>query len=210
MLNDDLPMASIEVKLFNTPKSFKNDDIAIRFPSKLNIQSRLNVRGQARYTRDNFIESTVPFDGPSQDAVDAEISESWDVAFQQMNHEDLESNDGLPSTLSALLSGDMIDDSDKDEVVVKTPKSKGKRKANAETPSPNRVVDENWSPPGPDPLLEIPGERVLAREKRNKTEFWPARILSYIPPAKSTEQPKYHVQYLDNSEYELVSKAHVI
>lgn len=137
--------------------------------------------------------------GSSHSATYSSILQSWDAALQQMNHEDLELNDGLPSTLSALLSGEILHNSDSNEPVGKTPKSKGKGRVTKTPQKP--IVDEDWSPPGPDPLLEIPGEHVLAREKRSKTIYWPARVLSYVPPTRSSEQPKYRMQYLDNSEF---------
>ncbi|KAJ6531586.1 hypothetical protein DFH09DRAFT_1326350 [Mycena vulgaris] len=77
---------------------------------------------------------------------------------------------------------------------------KGKAKVKATPRAEDEFPDPRWSPPPPDESLLIPGELILAREKRARKEHWPARILAYIPPANAATQPYYHVQWIDNTE----------
>ncbi|KAJ6490697.1 hypothetical protein C8R47DRAFT_976944 [Mycena vitilis] len=59
---------------------------------------------------------------------------------------------------------------------------------------------EPWTPPDSDDSLQIPGEQILAREKKTSKHYWPARILAYIPPPNSLKPPLYKVQWIDQTE----------
>ncbi|KAK7038176.1 hypothetical protein R3P38DRAFT_2615240 [Favolaschia claudopus] len=57
-----------------------------------------------------------------------------------------------------------------------------------------------WSPPPVDDSLDIPGEKVLAREyRKHSKEYWPALILSYIEPSRLSEPPLYEVKWVDGN-----------
>lgn len=59
---------------------------------------------------------------------------------------------------------------------------------------------DRWSPPPADDGLDIPGERVLARDTNGAT-YWPARILAYVPPTSLKEKGgKYEIEYLDGTK----------
>lgn len=62
--------------------------------------------------------------------------------------------------------------------------------------------DDRWSPPPCDAQLDIPGELVFCRDKSNmrRTIFWPAKLVSYIPPTNRKEKPKYGIEYVDGTE----------
>ncbi|TFY77251.1 hypothetical protein EWM64_g6763 [Hericium alpestre] len=60
-----------------------------------------------------------------------------------------------------------------------------------------------WMPPPPDPFLTIPGELILAVERKRKTEYWPARIEEYVPPTKPSAKQKYRVRFLDDKTVDL-------
>ncbi|KAJ7633114.1 hypothetical protein FB45DRAFT_914402 [Roridomyces roridus] len=57
--------------------------------------------------------------------------------------------------------------------------------------------DPDWTAPPADISLEIPGELVLARDKKKK--YWPARITDYVPPPNRHTLPQYRIVWLDNS-----------
>ncbi|KAJ7685637.1 hypothetical protein DFH06DRAFT_969699 [Mycena polygramma] len=59
---------------------------------------------------------------------------------------------------------------------------------------------EPWIPPDSDDSLQIPGEQILAREKKTSKHYWPARILAYIPPPNPSKLPLYKVQWIDQTE----------
>lgn len=56
-------------------------------------------------------------------------------------------------------------------------------------------MNESWEPePSP---YEIPGELVLAKEKRSYTQCWPAKLMRYIPPRARGEKAQYEVLFYD-------------
>ena len=59
--------------------------------------------------------------------------------------------------------------------------------------------DRPWRAPSVDPLLELPGELVLAKEGKLRTQYWPAKLLEYIKPKRSTQRPKYRVLFFDGT-----------
>ncbi|KAJ7461598.1 hypothetical protein FB451DRAFT_486214 [Mycena latifolia] len=82
-------------------------------------------------------------------------------------------------------------------------KGKGKGKGRAKAPADDELSDldsdARWSPPPPDSSLSIPGELILAREKKNSTVHWPAKLLGYLPPETRKGTAHYHVQWMDNT-----------
>ncbi|KAI9065429.1 hypothetical protein FKP32DRAFT_1590609 [Trametes sanguinea] len=55
-----------------------------------------------------------------------------------------------------------------------------------------------WRAPSANPLLEIPGELVLARDSKRQ-DHWPAKILEYIKPQHARQRPKYRVLFFDGT-----------
>ncbi|KAJ7735294.1 hypothetical protein DFH07DRAFT_944577 [Mycena maculata] len=62
---------------------------------------------------------------------------------------------------------------------------------------------EPWSPPPPDSSLDIPGEHILARDKKSATVYWPATILSYIPPTRAGAEKLYHILWMDQTQSDI-------
>jgi hypothetical protein len=62
----------------------------------------------------------------------------------------------------------------------------------SEPPTP-----ELWTPPDADPTLEIPGEKILAREKNTSKVYWPAQIKEYIRPKGPSRPPLYEIEWMD-------------
>ncbi|KIY61471.1 hypothetical protein CYLTODRAFT_459840 [Cylindrobasidium torrendii FP15055 ss-10] len=57
--------------------------------------------------------------------------------------------------------------------------------------------------PGLDPFLRFP-EQVLARWRpSSNSEYWPALVVAYIPPADPGKSGRYLVQYFDDDEKEI-------
>lgn len=54
-----------------------------------------------------------------------------------------------------------------------------------------------WTDPGPHPFFDIPGEPVLAREKRKFNQYWPAKIMRYIERKNANDKEKYEVLFFD-------------
>lgn len=88
-------------------------------------------------------------------------------------------------------------------------KKKGKRKRRNSSEMSNRgdesafgAVDEDlWVPPEPEPELNLPGELVLSRDRSSRTvDYWPAKLIEYIPPTSRKQAPRYKVTWLDDSE----------
>ncbi|KAI0822792.1 hypothetical protein BC628DRAFT_643693 [Trametes gibbosa] len=65
----------------------------------------------------------------------------------------------------------------------------------AETWKPERT----WRAPSANPLLELPGELVLAREGRARTQYWPAKLLEYLKPKSSRQRPRYRALFFDGT-----------
>lgn len=83
-------------------------------------------------------------------------------------------------------------------------KGKRKRRSNSVTNSYTDASDHGaadevpWVVPEPD--LE-PGELGLSRDKRASTvDYWPAKVIEYIPPASRKQPPRYRVTWLDDDE----------
>ena len=128
--------------------------------------------------------------------------------------------DGMPEMISAYTGGNF---SSEDEAMddLRAPLSqpgklhsqgskaslrvKGKGKAKV-TPRDEFEVttDRAWSPPPPDPTLQLPGELVLALAPRTRgNKYWPAQLVSYVPPTKPGGQERYRAKFLDDREYDL-------
>lgn len=129
------------------------------------------------------------------------VESRWQNAYKSMLSDDMDMNDGLPSSLAGLLShfpkGHDIEG--KQDYGVKT----RKEQALEDALDSDLLERDNWSPPPPDAHVQIPGELVLAKEKRSKRSFWPAKVIGYAPPDNFKARAKYLVKFLDNTEFEI-------
>ncbi|KAJ7811592.1 hypothetical protein B0H14DRAFT_2859436 [Mycena olivaceomarginata] len=79
----------------------------------------------------------------------------------------------------------------------------GRAQSEEEMPSPKflhsvrNVPRHLWTPPDADPTLEIPGEKILAREKNTSKVYWPAQIKEYIRPKGPSRPPLYEIEWMD-------------
>jgi hypothetical protein len=113
------------------------------------------------------------------EAVNAGMVGRWKLALQKMLDE----------------YEDEGDDAAFSEVACEPTRALAKR---AETNRAQSVSDQDLPaiPPVPDPMLEIPGELVLARTKRSML-YWPARLEAFVAAQK--QKPKYEVVFLDRT-----------
>ena len=125
-----------------------------------------------------------------------DIDTRWTEARDLMLQEDEDANEGLPMLLSSHFSRDA-------SFSVPGPAT-GRSKAveeivlsDDEGDAPAKSQQKPWKPPRRDETLEIPGELVLAREKKMYTDYWPAKLLEYIPPSNPKQRPRYKAQFYD-------------
>ncbi|CAL1705475.1 unnamed protein product [Somion occarium] len=121
-----------------------------------------------------------------QKVFDAELHAKWEDAFRLMLEVDrVMNNDGFPRMLSYYTTNDARDSSEEVETILDSP-----------------IIaddDEDWKPPPCNPMYEIPGELILAKETTKSTQYWPARIIAYVPPTNPSQKQKYRVLYYDGT-----------
>ncbi|KAK7040855.1 hypothetical protein VNI00_009451 [Paramarasmius palmivorus] len=190
-------------------------EIHLAAPSASNILPIVNSLGQIRYSQPKFV---------SSDSLNGEVLQSprkrrkvvigiekrWNKAVNDMmaDREQDSDGDGELPTLEFSLSTRGL------RPLARAPPKAGpsnprQRKANGKSKITESISDsddipdnddlrDNWSPPPPDELLRIPGEEILCRAMKSaSTEYWIARVLSYIPPTNAREKGKYEVEFLD-------------
>lgn len=208
----------MNVRLFgNASSGVKN--VKIQQPSELNIQSLNNPSHRPRFDCPTFV---TPSDFDTNDLHGSprkkqkrdrsDLEERWSVAVADMvlkKAEEEEGSDELPEV--GTLEFKYIPPSPT-KSAKGTPKGNQRGKAPRKSESvlerkpdlmdfePGATYVDRWSPPLADDTLTIPGELILAREGRRQTTYWPARILRYIPPKKRSQEPKYLVEYLDDTQ----------
>lgn len=199
----------LQVKLFYPPSLSKPATLVIQEPSESNVLSLNNAHMQLRFNIDTFHNSPCPVTPTPSSRKYAvnNIKSRWTLALDEMTQEDELMNDGLPSSISAIISqvknASNSQRSDKNKVIAVESRSFvniGRRRSDATVSRAKEQEREVWSPPPPDPQIEIPGELVLAKEKKKKLDYWPAQVLGYISPEIPEQAAKYHIKFLDNVE----------
>ena len=151
--------------------------------------------GGMRFTSTNYtlttdssadLDFSVPTKRPRTD-----LDDRWKAATDEMINTDAERNDGFAPRLTSLQSG-MTYEKHKDPDEITTDED---------------LLDEDvtevhrplapFIDPGPDPMLNIPGERVFARVNNSRAEHWPAIITGYVPSTTPRRRGKYNVMFFD-------------
>ncbi|EKM55260.1 uncharacterized protein PHACADRAFT_255750, partial [Phanerochaete carnosa HHB-10118-sp] len=57
----------------------------------------------------------------------------------------------------------------------------------------------SWRAPSANFMYDIPGELVLAKERKRDTQYWPAKIMKYHPPKNPKEKPRYEIMYYEGT-----------
>lgn len=119
-----------------------------------------------------------------QRLVDHDLYAKWEDARKVMLKEDQQDNDGLPRFLSLF-----------------DPESKMSGPSDDELEAITHTAAEEtlWVPPLPNPDFEIPGELVLAKEKKSSTQYWPAKIIEYVSPNQRNQKPRYKILFFDHT-----------
>ncbi|KAI0069834.1 hypothetical protein K474DRAFT_1670646 [Panus rudis PR-1116 ss-1] len=185
------------VSLFGrSPGSIAEDrKLHVTHPSPLNVLSLTESGRSLRFnpkTYSNLTKRGQPSSSPPskrQKLHDSDLHSRWEDAFQLMlEYDRVNNNDGLPRFLSFYRHkspSSLADDSDDSVDVLEQDDIDDD--------------DELWIPPEANPLYEIPGEHVLAKEKSALTQYWPGKIMEYIPPKNRRGKPAYRILFFDGT-----------
>lgn len=198
-------------------------DVEIQAPSHINILPLEDSVGRARFESPTFITASVLTEGvegsprKKQKHDRGSREDRWRVAIGQLLHEkeDDPGSDAMPEVgtlgFAVYVSSGPQTKTSPTKGVKGTPRATGTRKRNKNSASDAedgldvdisgfKSEEDRWSPPPADDSLDIPGELLLARETKNATVYWPARIIEYRPPKERTESGGYLLEFLDNSQ----------
>ncbi|KZT23955.1 hypothetical protein NEOLEDRAFT_1179704 [Neolentinus lepideus HHB14362 ss-1] len=210
ILNDHMNVIPLRVSLFGKPSAYASNTAEVDKPSHMNILSMHSSQHTLRFNSNSFMLPRPPggFQASPQKKQKTDLETRWNRAVSQMIAEDAEDNDGLVSVSSLFTyAGAGTDDKSFNlgsaKKVTTTMATSKSNMRSVPFDSESDAESARWSPPPPDSLLEIPGELVLARESAKKTEYWPAKIMAYIPPPKKTVKPKYELLYLDSTVHQV-------
>lgn len=183
--------------------SLSREPSTIPSPSEYNIQPIHDLSGEKRFSRATFQVSSLPTSGSSKPSprkkTKKDMRERWEAAVKAMENADGLKRDGMPEMISAYTGGAFSSEDDDMEDLRLTKKAKVSPRAEFEAP-----IDRPWSPPPPDPMLQIPGELILARALRTRSnKYWPAQLMAYVPPTKPGGKERYRAKFLDEREYNL-------
>lgn len=172
-------------------------------PSQYNIQSIHNLSGEKRFSRATFQVSSLTTSGSSNPSprkkIKKDTSDRWEAAVKAMEDADGLKRDGMPEMISAYTGETFSSEEDDVEDLRSAKKAKVSPRAEPEAPT-----DRAWSPPPPDPMLQIPGELVLAQALRTRSnKYWPAQLIAHVPPTKPGGKERYRAKFLDEREYNL-------
>lgn len=119
-------------------------------------------------------------------AADSDLVGRWSEARDLMLKAHQDAHDGMPLLLSRYFA-----DSGPRHQRGPSSISMESSASDLEAKKPFRQA-HNW-------LYDIPGELVLARERRKDTQYWPAKLMKFLPPTKPGEKPLYEVLFFDGT-----------
>jgi hypothetical protein len=214
----------LRVSLFGD-LSLSREPSTIPSPSESKIKPIHNLSGEKLFSRATFQVSSLRTSDSSKPSsrkkAKTDVCERWEAAVKAMEDADELKRDGMPEMISAYTGGTFSsEDEDMDDLRAvprsqsgklhsqgskASLRSKGKGKAKVTLRDEFEVpTDRAWSPPPPDPTLQLPGELVLAQAPRTRgNKYWPAQLISYVPPTKPGGKERYRAKFLDEEEYDL-------
>jgi len=154
--------------------------------------------GGMRFTSTNYTLSTdstldldfsVPTKRPRTD-----LDDRWKAATDEMIRADAKRNDGFAPRLTSLQSGMTYERLNDFEEVTTDDDLLDEEVADVRHPL-TPFVD-----PGPDPMLNIPGERIFARVNNSRAEHWPAIITGYTPSTTRRRRGRYNILFFDKAK----------
>lgn len=165
---------TMEVSLFGKLKPGPNQ-IHLPRPSRHNIITFIDKHHEPRFIDHPADLHQSP--RKRQKSNDPSLHDQWSkalkLAFEQKEADD----DGLPEVGFALSS----------------------YYASVRTPSAATETQESDSEPEEPPDDIDPFTIVYARDRRNRTAYWPARVMEYVP-GKRKRRGRWRVQFVDNTE----------
>ncbi len=168
-------------------------EITVLSPSSQVFVSCVSASGRLRFDEKSYSSGRRPHtlnmsprkrQKTEQSDLDARWCEARDLLLEAYE----EDNDGLPLLVSHYKS--------KDRPAGVRPRAVGVVIQGGSVSEPEET-QAPWEPPGPNELYDLPGELVLAKEKPRSSEYWPAKLIEYIPPQKPTQKPKYKALFFD-------------
>ena len=127
----------------------------------------------------------------------ADLDNRWSHARELMLRHYQRMNEGFPLTLSQ-----WVRDDSPEATLLPSKLRPTSRQASISLLSELDDTDEFWE--APESPYEIPGELVLAREKRSYTQYWPAKLMRYIPPTARGDKAQYEVLFFDGKVKKLL------
>ncbi|KAI0958061.1 hypothetical protein AcW1_006245 [Taiwanofungus camphoratus] len=189
----------LRVTLFgDSPRHSQTDEIAdvrIFTPSLSNILP-MAARGILRFNENNYKHSarTSGMQESPKKKPRLDFEARWKNARDLMLKTDEEDNDGLPMMLSNYVRNDSSPSARSDARDWTDGKEGASISDDDNLGEPHGKV---WRAPSCDPMYDIPGELVLAREQKSRKDHWPAQLQAYIKPTNRREKPKYKVLFYD-------------
>ncbi|RPD66532.1 hypothetical protein L227DRAFT_570406 [Lentinus tigrinus ALCF2SS1-6] len=198
----EVPKPLMRVLLLGEPPGPEGQRrLSVSNPSASNVRSMM-LDGRLRFDDTNYRPSrgdTIRSSPRKKRKLDIETA--WQEARDVMVKMDEESDHDLLATSTRY--GTTRFGSQKNG---ETSQAKGKAKAVESDLDDDLNLDlgpsrpqRRWRAPSANPLLEIPGELVLAKEGKTRTQYWPAKLLEYIRPLKQSQKPKYKVIFFDGT-----------
>lgn len=166
-------------------------EVDVEEPSYVNVRSLAKHGNTLRFNERTYggmsigLRTALFSPRKRQKTSDHDLHAHWQEALKLMLKEDTHDNDGFPRFISIADNGsDFHEMSDEDLFVLD---------------QTSRVEEDSWVPPPPNFEYDIPGELVLARDRVNATQHWPAKILDYVPPKHRKQKARYKVLFFDHS-----------
>lgn len=170
-------------------------------PSVSNVRS-MTLDGRLRFNESNYRTSRPESTPPSpRKKRRLDLLEAWQEARDLMIKEDQDSATGrLRQYPESTSSYDIASSANGDA------KGKGRAKPDGSDAEVELSLfdfesarERPWRAPSANPLLELPGELVLAKEGKLRTQYWPAKLLEYVKPKRPLQKAKYRVLFFDGT-----------
>ncbi|KAF7363953.1 hypothetical protein MSAN_01053600 [Mycena sanguinolenta] len=177
------------VRLFGTLRKSSKAVVEVETPHAENVLPFAKPSDEIRYTEPEYSISFpkhIPSPSKRRKVDKADLEAKWIAAVSKAVH-DYEQDVVPPIAFLRSVSG--------------IPKHASPAPDDAVSVSDDTLSElsesARWSPPPPDTTLDIPGEKILARESKSSKYYWPALILGYIAPSRPSERGLYEIKWVD-------------
>ncbi|KAI0748451.1 hypothetical protein C8Q80DRAFT_1270854 [Daedaleopsis nitida] len=198
----ELPKPMMRVTLYGHPPGMDIDRrLSISKPSASNIRPMM-LDGRIRFNESNYRPARPePLRSSPRKKRKLELVHEWQEARDLMVRANEDGDEALLFSFTRYASPHT---NGKDSPGQLNGDTKGKAKA----VTPGDFEDFNmdsiksgrrWRAPSANMMYELPGELVLAREGKTRTQYWPAKLLEYIKPENPSQKPKYKVLFFDGT-----------